>query len=117
MKELGDCYEAAGKVIANYTAGNPQIRMMESVGLTKVLCHGMVVGTKGVLLGTKYDHAWVEIEGAELVYDNSGGANVICPRDVYYAVGNVTDVRRYTREEASAMMLKHGHYGPWEENL
>ena len=97
----GDCYKVHAEAMIN--------------GSTKYcnqivyLCHGTVyhesVGWHG--------HCWLEQAG--FVYDISNGHDISCLKTVYYALGYVRDVYRYTAEEVKAMLLKHdGHYGAWE---
>ena len=50
------------------------------------------------------------------VYDFSNGREIIYPRVLYYAVGNINkeDARYYSPSEAAGMMATNEHYGPWE---
>jgi hypothetical protein len=51
----------------------------------------------------------------EEVIDKANGNDMQLPKVLYYKVGGIEEdeVRRYTVEEAAALMLEHGHYGPW----
>lgn len=93
----GNCYEAA-------------MVMVLSAQMPMVLCHGTVTG-QGPVEGIRFGHAWAEWGG--LVFDDSEG-RVVMPIEQYYAMGEIDpgEVRRYTRKEAAAHMLKAGHYGP-----
>jgi hypothetical protein len=73
----------------------------------------------------RHDHAWIEVdmafegvavESASALFciDRSNGNDVMMPRVLYYALGEIEDVRRYTWEQAKRALLKHRHYGPWE---
>ena len=96
-KKPGDCYLIHGQAIA--------------VGRkTGVLCHGTVWHHS---IGW-HSHAWIE-EG-DTVYDMANGrdASFHLPKDFYYIVGYVRDVKRYTQAETKAAMLKSGSFGPWE---
>jgi hypothetical protein len=105
MKATGDCYRANAKL---HTA------LTEELGVTSaLLCHGTVTGTAGAAKGISFGHCWVELGG--LVLDNSNGKEHAVPRELYYEVGNVRDVKRYTRLEAAREMVRTGHWGPWED--
>jgi hypothetical protein len=58
----------------------------------------------------KYSHAWIEKgdEAIDLTVDFRG------PKMIFYAIGNVEEVFRYTRDETRIMLLLFRHYGPWE---
>lgn len=95
----GDCYEVHASAFLEGFLG-------ETGGL---LCHGTVwhpdVGRHG--------HCWLELN-EDVVADYSNGHGVVVRRETYYAIGKVRDVRRYTVEQARALVLKEGTYGPWE---
>jgi hypothetical protein len=59
--ELGDCYEAAGKLIL---FGDREVNPYGEL----YLIHGMVDG-QGKLTGVRFDHAWCEDD--HLIYDFS----------------------------------------------
>ncbi len=105
MTADGDCYEVAGRLIIAEADDRLE------------LVHATVVGP-----GTpRHGHAGVEgttdIGGfpLRLCIDKSNGNDVALPADGYYRLGQVEDVRRYTREEALVLMLRTRHFGPWEE--
>lgn len=104
----GDCYEAAGKFIAE--------QLMMGRGDGYVLVHGEVRG-QGPLMGVNFGHAWVIDVATDSVIDKSNGRDINMPRFIYYAIGGVEDIgnyHEYTAEEARAVMLKTGNYGPWD---
>jgi len=109
---LGDCYSVHG------------LKILE--GGKYILCHGSVyrdvVGWHG--------HCWLEytyerkfnapdfpgIElSIEMVRDESNGESVDIAKSIYYMLGHIKDVKRYTPTEAARMMDKTGNFGPWEE--
>ena len=96
----GDCFQVSADLVVD----------VPSEPLT--LVHGTVVGT-GV---PRHPHAWVEFEedGEWMVLDRSNGHHWVGPRDTYYRLGQVQDVKRYTRTEAFAHLLRTEHYGPWD---
>ena len=96
-KTLGDCYEAAGKLIL-YDRGK-----MENAKLV----HGMVNG-QGPLNGVRYGHAWVELD--DIVFDYSNGRKLEIPKRVYYHVGQIkeNDNIYYTQEETRRWILDIG---------
>ena len=105
----GDCFERSGNAILN------PARMLR--GLCQLdgwqLAHGIVTGTGGAVRGRRYAHAWVENDF--LVFNADSGD--VVPRPLFYFAGKVEDVFRYSPEEARRLMLKHEHYGPWEDLL
>jgi len=101
FKELGDCYQANGRLVMSnweYT-----------------LVHGVVSG-QGPLQGKRYGHCWAEYAGR--VFDHSNGRKIDLPDDVYYAAGKIRkeDNMYYTSSEAAEVMLKDGTWGPWHED-
>lgn len=99
MAKGGRCYMEALKYLESRTDGR--------------LVHGIVTGQKQIE-GVRYGHAWVEFEedGMEFVYDTTN--EKVFPRVLYYAVGQITDTKSYSLEEAYRECLKHRHYGPWD---
>ncbi len=100
----GDCYQKA-------------LRYMESHhSSTLRLVHGLVDG-QGALKGITYNHAWVE--------DGDNIIDMTLPKElqkalnktIYYALGNIKTVCRYTHEEMREKVLEEGTYGPWEDKL
>ena len=122
--KLGDCYEAtANALLMPSFAGG--LDLPENA----VLVHGRPTLT--VEPFTEFGHAWIEYS-RELplpptpgmpatitswtCLDVANGGHREIPRVMYYRVGNVDEAKclRYTRDEARAFLLSHGHYGPWE---
>ncbi|PNX48689.1 MAG: hypothetical protein BV459_01825 [Thermoplasmata archaeon M11B2D] len=102
--ELGDCYE----VHAKYLLRNPNSGI--------VLVHGVVTGSGGDVFGIEYCHCWLESEDGEFVVDLSNNRTIELPAVVYYAIGHIdkSKILRYSATDAEALMVEHGHYGPWE---
>jgi hypothetical protein len=115
----GDCYEAAAKYMMEYgTLGGSLLRLPGEEGNPDlILIHGEVTG-QGPIAGVKYGHAWVE--DGDLVIDTSNGRNLRMPKVLYYALAQIDhrpahqNIHRYTAEEARKLLVKHGHYGPWD---
>lgn len=113
----GDCFPVAAKMVK----ADP----------TLFLCHGQPLG-QGPIAGIRHDHAWVERDTCHLiphplggepvpytattVLDRSNGKDVELSQTLYYLAGAIdpATVRRYTHDEAVALMDSTGHYGPWE---
>lgn len=97
----GDCYHVAAVLVA-------------FEGFPGLVCHGEATG-QGAIEGVRFGHAWVEVD--DTVFDFSNGGSHVLPRDRYYALGEIDEkeVRRYTKDETLAWMLKTHHYGPWDE--
>ena len=94
----GDCFVVA----SNYVQKHPEA----------ILCHGIVTG-QGPIAGVQYNHAWVE-EG-DTVIDKT--VDITLPKIVYYAIGNIEIVKRYTFKEMLEQMIEHETYGPWDKEL
>lgn len=96
MEGNGDCYEIAG----NYALENFKDGL--------ILCHGTVWHPVSGVHG----HAWVE--QGDVCIDLANGLDVKMDKQKYYAIGKITDVKRYTPKQAAMLMLKTKTYGPWE---
>jgi hypothetical protein len=125
----GDCYNAAINIMLDHP-DDP----------TYKLAQGTPMG-RGPIEGLRYGHAWVEHElpatklpeGAfegfseeQLkflttnieVIDDTNGADLHLPREVYYAMGNIDpfEVRRYSYDEMHEHVARTGVAGPWEDS-
>lgn len=101
MEANGNCYEVHAVTIID--AGP-----LENCSL---LCHGTVyhpaVGWHG--------HCWIEInEGT--VLDIANDRQTVMPRERYYSIGKVKDVKRYNPAQVRELLLEHENYGPWSED-
>jgi len=109
-EEIGDCYLANGSYILN----NYILKKANPDGV--FLCHGKVIGAKGSKVeGLVFGHAWVEIRGVLL--DFSNGKTLAAPLDKLYENGRIIkdSVKRYTPMQVADMVLKHEHYGAWDD--
>tara|TARA_R100001463_G_C3433305_1_gene211670 strand:+ start:327 stop:656 length:330 start_codon:yes stop_codon:yes gene_type:complete len=75
-----------------------------------MLAHATVTGTGGGVEGVEYGHAFILINNS-FVIDVTTGTGF--PKDEYYRVGKVKDVKLYTLDEMLRASLSSGHYGPW----
>ncbi len=101
----GNCFQAAAEAL---------LEMAQTADLIGAeLVHGTVVGTGPPVEGVRYGHAWVELFGGRMVHDCSNGREVVCPRRVYYELGQAQPVHRYPLAEARRLILEHEHWGPW----
>lgn len=98
-RKKGHCFESAGRAVL----------IEEIPGL--VLCHGKVMG-RGRIQGQEFDHAWCEI--GDMAYDPE--VEIFCRIEEYYKIGQVHEVRRFTRDELASIVMKHRHWGPWPED-
>lgn len=99
---LGDCYLAAGKFIGR--------EAVLAFSKDYRLVHGNLARLRQ---DVRSNHAWVE--EADLVHEVSNGQHKVFSRAAYYQVNGVTCIHRYMPEEALRLMIRHGHWGPWEE--
>jgi len=113
----GDCFVVAFNLVVN--ANDDRQR----------LCHGTVVREYDRLA---HQHAWVEEtdtydvpvqDGSDTIpirhtqaFDKANGHNVELPADLYRKLGKASDVVEYTREQAMALAIETGHYGPWHDH-
>jgi len=112
LKGTGDCYYMAGQFAMDNVFTPKKI---EYIG-TPYLVHAEVRG-QGKIEGIRYGHAWIEDDVN--VYDFSNNREIIIPKVVYYALGNIETSNpkkyvRYTFPEARQKMLKTGTYGCWD---
>jgi len=103
---LGDCFETA----AHQVLHDP----------TLVLVHGLVWHDNS----GEHWHAWVErtdeidfpghgrITTTSCI-DKANGNDWEGPAALYYSLGRIKTTHRYSLIEASALMVRSGHYGPW----
>ena len=99
----GDCYEVSGKYLMDngMYGRNPDL----------VLVHGIVHG-QGKIKGIPYGHAWVE-DGGEVI-DRSNGRDLRLPKELYYALGGISETRRYSISDMRKKVNEHEHWGPWD---
>lgn len=67
----------------------------------------------------RHVHAWVETEisGSKFCLNFSDGEIVLFPKEVYYKSGKVGKTVSYNSRAFSQMVVAHGHWGPWDEDL
>ena len=94
----GNCFVVA----FNYVMSHPNA----------TLVHGIVTG-QGPLDGLQYNHAWAE-EG-DTVIDNT--INLTVPKLIYYAIGHIKIVKKYSYEQMIDNALSYRTYGPWDKEL
>lgn len=107
----GDCYYMAGQ----FAMDNIFTPKLDYIG-TPYLVHAEVKG-QGKLQGVRYGHAWIEDD--ENVYDFSNNREIIIPKIIYYAIGDIrTDnpvkYQKYTFEQARKKMMETKNYGCWD---
>lgn len=74
------------------------------------MVHADVVGTMGDVKGRTYGHAFILL-GDNQVLDVCTNSTIA--KDEYYRVGQVSNVKEYTPEEALKTAVEKGTYGPW----
>ncbi len=73
------------------------------------LCHGVATGS-GPIAGVRFGHSW--LEHGTFVYDASFDREM--PKSLYYHVGEIGPVVRYTLARAKVLAFRYGTYGPWD---
>ena len=103
----GDCYEAAGRLALEFIRGKHP---------NAVLVHGVALNS---LDYQPMGHAWVEV--GSTVYDYSNGKKAKQQKLFYYNHGAIDGLMkkgykqfRYKGEKIALNILKHEHWGPWE---
>lgn len=89
---LGRCYELAGR----FASHNEHA----------VLIHGSIQGFGR----PRIKHAWVEIDGG--VWEPASGQ--LHDPDVFRAVFNPQEEKRYDHEQTLVASLREKHWGPWD---
>ena len=108
----GDCYYIAGQFAMDNIFTPKKIDYKG----TPYLVHAEVQG-QGKVSNLRYGHAWIEDD--ENVYDFSNDRELIIPKVVYYAIGDIkTDnpkkYQKYTFAEARRKMVQTRNYGCWD---
>ena len=118
-EEFGDCYQAAldyfmHKVILGES--NPSMRLI----------HATVMG-QDEIEGIPHGHAWIEVDvdasklppkfpsdlSPTLAIDVSRGRDIQVPALIYRHIGQATDIKSYSWDQAKKLISNYGHYGPW----
>lgn len=77
-----------------------------------MLAHATVTGTGGGIEGVEYGHAFILINNGYVI-DVATGKEIGFPKDEYYRIGKVKDVKLYTFDEMLEVSMIKGTYGPW----
>ncbi len=107
----GTCYPDAYHWMMD-NASTQDIKPSHNMGDSAKLAHATVTGTGGGIEGVEYGHAFILINDGYVI-DVATGKEVGFPKEEYYRVGNVKDVKLYTVNEMLQAALSSGHYGPW----
>ena len=102
--EQGECFQNTAEFI---------LMKPEFEGTLVMLCHGMVWNSRDEFY---HPHAWLEWgDGVPLCIDPSNGEEhaTILLAPMYYTIGRVKDVVRYTEDEVRDRLIETGVYGPW----
>lgn len=94
MKGKGDCYQVHGRAIA-------------FDGIDGLLCHGEVYHE----VTGWHGHCW--IEQGDTVTDMANGKNTSMPKELYYALGKVRNVIRYTSIQTRKKIVETKNWGAW----
>lgn len=119
----GNCYDTAFDYVMRHHGEDPTLRLV----------HAVVLTAAGPYEGLPHGHAWVErtqiltipddapeafknFPDTALVWaiDKANGHDVEIPVAMYYGIGRVSQIHRYTYEEMTRWVVETGHYGHWE---
>lgn len=119
----GRCYELAANTVLAFGAGRLAHLLIGEHWAAKiprdatnvVLVHGTPVLARPPY--KRYGHAWVELHWWRTDWCVDGNFGSAMPKDLYYRAGQIEEchVKRYTKDQATEMILKHKHYGRWED--
>ncbi len=101
-EKLGECYQLSYKYFNSY---DKNIKLV----------HGLVHG-QGALTGIVYNHAWVE-DGNTVIDKTLPPKLQKLDKKVYYALGKIETVFKYSHDEVNKKSIEYETYGPWEKVL
>lgn len=81
-----------------------------------MLAQGAILKTSHPSETRRILHAWVEftnIDGEEALWEPE--RNEVWSREQWYSIFKPHGILKFTSEEATVLLLKTGHYGPWTE--
>lgn len=125
-RTYGNCFVVAAKLVLGWLH-DTFLEHRRTQGDTVYLVHGQV---RSPATGRWHCHAWVEVEAqvrfpgllpdaptipVVLVVDRSNGNSVEMPKELYYDLGCVRNVRRYTKQQVLESISASHVYGPWKE--
>lgn len=136
----GDCFIVAANLVTSGVHDKLQLGGHDEARVV----HGLPVGRGHQNEGRRYWHAWVEVtrrihvpdevraahpellrlfdEAGELetvtVIDRANGLDLALPRELYYAMGALSEERvwRFTVLTARRELRDRGHYSPWVDD-
>jgi len=101
VRYSGNCYEDNAK------------HLLFGIRKSKVdsfrLCHGIVINA---IDKKPMGHCWIESKG--VVIDKSNGLDVEMKMDLYYELGNIKKVYKYTVHEVRRKIVEFEHWGAWD---
>lgn len=94
-----ECFEAAATLVTELPAS-----------IDARVVHGLPTGRGGDASSQVYLHAWVEVGDA--VFDLATGPQPI-PQLLYYALGRIETVVKFTQDEVFENIDTYENHGPW----
>jgi len=112
LPATGNCFENCARLMTDmFEAGDMEL------GDDWMLIHGIVHGS-GKLKGFEFPHAWLRNYTTNFVLDITNEQKMIfVAKDDYYRKGKCVPVASYDKFATMAQLVKHGHWGPWHEDL
>jgi len=99
MADNGNCYSVNAKHLL--------YDVDPSDAVVYRLCHGIAINQAD---GEPYGHCWLEHKG--IAIDKT--INVEIPVGIYYSIGKIKKVYRYTAHEVRMKLVEHEHWGAWD---
>ena len=101
IKHNGNCYSANAKHLL-YGVKSSEVSNYK-------LCHGTALNQVD---GKPYGHCWLEYRG--VVIDKSNGLDVELALNLYYILGGIEKVYKYTVKEVREKLMEFEHWGAWD---
>jgi hypothetical protein len=97
-----------------YTYFKAAAEFIQRLRVTDFLgCYHLVHGNlRSLTQDVNINHAW--LEELDFVYEVSEGQNRLFLKEDYYIQDTITNVRKYTVNQALKLMKIHGNCGPWD---
>jgi hypothetical protein len=99
---LGRCFQLAGR------RASFGVAFQRPSDPNPILVHGTIQGMGLSPLA----HAWVEHSDGTV---HEPTTDQTYPKEMFNAIFNPVEEKRYDRDELNKMMLKHQHWGPWHD--
>lgn len=107
LEATGNCFMNCAKFLTDGEGGN------------MTLVHAIVSGKGKAISGLEYSHAFLITEDGKNAIDLTKDIDdpITMPLMVYRLLGNIRNEIPYSKSDVVHELLKHKHWGPWDESL